>query len=143
MQRYLNLKTDIVFKKIFGQRADLLKSFLNALLPLPSDGLIESLEYLPSEQVPKISEFKYTEELADYDKYWDAVSREREFFGLFDKGIDKEKQEERIEIAKNLLALGLPMETISNVTHLSITTLEELNKATNDIKPHPVESVLL
>ena len=60
MSRYLDPKTDIVFKKIFGQHPHLLKSFLNALLPLPEDGLIDTLEYLSSEQVPAIPSFKYT-----------------------------------------------------------------------------------
>lgn len=60
MSRYLDPKTDIVFKKIFGQHPHLLKSFLNAVLPLPEDGLIANLEYLSSEQVPPIPTFKYT-----------------------------------------------------------------------------------
>ncbi len=60
MARYLDPKTDIVFKKIFGQHPELLKSFLNSVLPLPYDGLIQNLEYLPSEQVPRIPSFKYT-----------------------------------------------------------------------------------
>jgi predicted transposase/invertase (TIGR01784 family) len=60
MSRYLDPKADVVFKKIFGQHPHLLKSFLNAVLPLPKDGLIESLEYLPTEQVPLIPAFKYT-----------------------------------------------------------------------------------
>ena len=60
MSRYLDPKTDIVFKKIFGQHPELLKSFLNAVLPLRRMRLIISLEYLPSEQVPVIPAFKYT-----------------------------------------------------------------------------------
>lgn len=60
MARYLDPKTDIVFKKIFGEHPHLLKSFLNAVLPLPEDCLIVSLAYLPSEQVPVIPTFKYT-----------------------------------------------------------------------------------
>ena len=60
MSRYLDPKTDIVFKKIFGDHPHLLKSFLNAILPLPEDGLIEKLEYLSNEQVPIIPTFKYT-----------------------------------------------------------------------------------
>ena len=60
MSRYLDPKADLVFKKIFGEHPDLLKSFLNALLPLPEDGLIVSLEYLSNEQVPVIPTFKYT-----------------------------------------------------------------------------------
>lgn len=60
MPRYLDPKADVVFKKIFGQHPDLLKSFLNSILPLSQQGLIVSLEYLPSDQVPVIPEFKYT-----------------------------------------------------------------------------------
>lgn len=60
MSRYLDPKADVVFKKIFGQHPDLLQSFLNAVLPLPPDGLIQTLEYLPSEQVPVVPAFKYT-----------------------------------------------------------------------------------
>ena len=37
MVRYLDPKSDLTFKKIFGNHPDLLKSFLNAILPLPED----------------------------------------------------------------------------------------------------------
>jgi len=58
MSRYLDPKNDLVFKKIFGGHPDLLKSFLNAVLPLPDHCQIERLEYLPSEQVPAIPVLK-------------------------------------------------------------------------------------
>lgn len=54
MTRYLDPKSDLVFKKVFDKRPELLKSFLNAVLPLPTDGLIERLEYLSPENVPDI-----------------------------------------------------------------------------------------
>lgn len=54
MVRYLDPKNDIVFKKIFGEHPHLLKSFLNAVLPLADDKKIESLEYLPTEHAPQI-----------------------------------------------------------------------------------------
>ena len=60
MGKYLDPKSDVVFKKIFGQHPHLLKSFLNAVLPLPEDGLIVELEYLPTEQIPTIPLFKRT-----------------------------------------------------------------------------------
>lgn len=60
MGRYLDPKSDIVFKKVFGQHPHLLKSFLNAILPLQQGELIESLEYLPSEQIPDIPILKRT-----------------------------------------------------------------------------------
>ncbi len=52
--RYLDPKIDLAFKRVFAEHANLLKSFLNALLPLPDDAPIESLEYLTPEQVPEI-----------------------------------------------------------------------------------------
>lgn len=56
--RYLDPKNDLTFKKVFGQHPHLLKSFLNALLPLEPDAQIEELEYLPSELVPEIPEVR-------------------------------------------------------------------------------------
>jgi predicted transposase/invertase (TIGR01784 family) len=52
--RYLDPKIDLAFKRVFGEHEELLRSFLNALLPLPGDGLIERLEYLSPEQVPQL-----------------------------------------------------------------------------------------
>ena len=52
--RYLDPKVDLAGRRVFGEHADLLKSFLNALLPLPDDGLLDSLEYLTPEQVPEV-----------------------------------------------------------------------------------------
>ena len=59
MPRYLDPKSDLVFKKIFGLHPELLKDFLNAILPLPLDCLIESLTYLPTENVPEIPGLKH------------------------------------------------------------------------------------
>ncbi len=60
MSRYLSPTSDLIFKKIFGHHPELLKSFLNAVLPLPSDCLIESLEYLPIESAPEIKGLKFS-----------------------------------------------------------------------------------
>jgi predicted transposase/invertase (TIGR01784 family) len=54
MARYLDPKNDLVFKKIFGEHPLLLQDFLNALLPLPDDGQIIELSYLPPEQIPLV-----------------------------------------------------------------------------------------
>jgi predicted transposase/invertase (TIGR01784 family) len=52
--RYLDPKIDLAFKRLFGEHADLLISLLNALMPLPADAPIESIEYLPAESIPEI-----------------------------------------------------------------------------------------
>ncbi|MCW5256290.1 Rpn family recombination-promoting nuclease/putative transposase [Verminephrobacter aporrectodeae subsp. tuberculatae] len=54
---YLDPKIDLVFKRIFS-RADLLKDFLNAVLPL--DAPVETLTYLPAEQAPQIPGMRFS-----------------------------------------------------------------------------------
>ncbi len=60
MSQYLDPKADVVFKKVFADHPHLLKSFLNAVLPLPAEAQIESLSCLPAEQIPDIPLFKRT-----------------------------------------------------------------------------------
>lgn len=60
MPRYLDPKNDFIFKRIFGEHPELLKSFLNAILPLPEDCVIESLTYLPTENIPEVPGLKYS-----------------------------------------------------------------------------------
>lgn len=52
--KYLDPKNDLVFKKVFGEHPNILRSFLNALLPLDDDKNIVYVEYLPIELVPDI-----------------------------------------------------------------------------------------
>lgn len=50
--RYLDPKADLTFKRVFGEHPDLVKSFLNALLPLDSGQEVTEIDYLPTELVP-------------------------------------------------------------------------------------------
>ena len=56
--RYLDPKNDLTFKRIFGEHPHLVKSLLNALMPLQAGQLIEKVEYLPAELVPDIPGMK-------------------------------------------------------------------------------------
>ena len=58
-ERYLDPKNDLTFKKVFGEHAELLRSFLNAVLPLDGREIVH-LEYLPPELVPDIPIHKNT-----------------------------------------------------------------------------------
>jgi len=58
--RFLDPRSDLVFKKIFGQHPELIKSFLNNILPLPEGRLIELVTYLTPEQAPRIPSMKNT-----------------------------------------------------------------------------------
>ena len=54
MGKYLDPKADLTFKKVFADHKDLMISFLNAMLPLPDDGQVTSIEYLPFELIPTL-----------------------------------------------------------------------------------------
>ncbi|KAB2637932.1 MAG: hypothetical protein DVB25_08970, partial [Verrucomicrobia bacterium] len=55
MTRFLDPRSDMVFKRIFGEHPEILREFLNGVLPFESESeFIVSLEYLPGEQVPDI-----------------------------------------------------------------------------------------
>lgn len=51
--KYLNPKADLTFKKVFGEHPELVKSLLNALLPLDEGQQIEDVEYMEPEMVPE------------------------------------------------------------------------------------------
>ena len=53
MEKYLNPKSDLTFKRIFGEHPEILMSFLNAVMPFEPDRFIEAVYYLPPEQVPE------------------------------------------------------------------------------------------
>lgn len=53
MERYLDPKADLTFKKVFGEHPDLLISFLNAMLPINNGEEVTEVEYLPAELVPE------------------------------------------------------------------------------------------
>lgn len=50
--KYLSPKADLTFKLVFGEHKDLVMSLLNALLPLPQDAPITSVEYETPEMTP-------------------------------------------------------------------------------------------
>lgn len=51
--KYLNPKADLTFKLLFGEHPDLVKSLLNALLPLEAGREIEQVEYATPEMIPE------------------------------------------------------------------------------------------
>jgi predicted transposase/invertase (TIGR01784 family) len=56
MEGFLDPRSDLVFRRIFGEHPDILRNFLNAMLPLEAP--IESLEYLPADVMPVLPVFK-------------------------------------------------------------------------------------
>ncbi len=51
---FADLKNDFVFRRIFATHPDILRGLLNDLLEREGERTIESIEYLPSEQLPLV-----------------------------------------------------------------------------------------
>ena len=56
--RFFDPRNDVAFKKVFVDHSDLTKSFLNSTLRLEGGRKIQTVEFLPTEQLPKTSESK-------------------------------------------------------------------------------------
>ena len=136
--KYLDPKADLTFKKIFGNHPDRLKNLLNSLQLLNEDELIQQQQYLPTTEELEISGFTDAE-LRAYDKFWDSVSVERTLIDdSYQKGKEKGKEEgiaegmekgmnqKALEIAKNMLAMGLSAEQVAKATQLSLEIIKNL-----------------
>ena len=151
--KYLDPKADLTFKKIFGNHPNRMRNLLNALQSLNEDELIQQEQYLPTTEELEISGFTDAE-LWAYDKFWDSVSVERT---LLDDRYQKGKEEGRaegkeegraegkeegraegraegmsqrsLEIARNLLSLGLSVDQITQATGLTEEEIELLKES--------------
>ena len=141
MARYLNPCSDVVFKKVFGQHAHLLMSFLNSLLPLPTDGLIKSLTYLPAEQIPTIPILKRTivdvkcidqqgrTFIVEMQIEWSAHFMERMLFGASQAYVWQLGKGEGYEYLKPVYGLGLLGQSFDKISedfyhHYKIVNVE-------------------
>ena len=139
--KYLDPKADLTFKKIFGNHPNRLKNLLNSLQSLNEDELIQQQQYLPTTEELEISGFTDAE-LRAYDKFWDSVSVERTLIDdSYQKGKEKGKEEgiaegmekgmnqKALEIAKNMLAMGLSAEQVSKATQLPLEIIKNLSNS--------------
>ncbi|MCX6880655.1 MAG: Rpn family recombination-promoting nuclease/putative transposase [Verrucomicrobia bacterium] len=140
--RYLDPKHDLVFKKVFGH-ANLLQSFLNALLPLSSP--IESLEYLPAELVPEIPVLKHSivdvrcrdqngrQFIVEMQMLWTDSFKSRVLFNAskaYVRQIDKTEDYESLEpvFSLNLVNQSFEKDTAEFYHHYAIVHLQDSGK---------------
>ena len=139
--KYLDPNADLTIKKIFGNHPDRLKNLLNSLQSLTEDELIQQQQYLPTTEELEISGFTDAE-LRAYDKFWDSVSVERTLIDdSYQKGKEKGKEEgiaegmekgmnqKALEIAKNMLAMGLSAEQVAKATQLPLEIIKNLSNS--------------
>ena len=126
--KYLDPKADLTFKKIFGNHPDRMRNLLNTLQSLSEEELIQQQQYLPTTE--ELEVYGFTDaELWAYDKFWDSVSVERTLIDdSYQKGMEKGEQNKCIEIARNLLTLGLPVAQITEATGLSQEEIARLKE---------------
>ena len=118
-----------------------MKNLLNSLQLLNEDELIQQQQYLPTTEELEISGFTDAE-LRAYDKFWDSVSVERTLIDdSYQKGKEKGKEEgiaegmekgmnqKALEIAKNMLAMGLSAEQVAKATQLSLEIIKNLSNS--------------
>ena len=135
--KYLDPKAGLTFKKIFGNHPDRLKNLLNTLQSLNENELIQQQQYLPTTEELEISGFSDAE-LRAYDKFWDSVSVERTLIddsyqkgkeeGIAE-GMEKGMNQKALEIAKNMLAMGLSAEQVAKATQLSLEIIKNLSNS--------------
>mgnify|MGYP006292519327 CR=1 FL=1 len=58
--KYLDPKNDLTFRKIFGEHPEIMKSFLNSLLPLEPRRYITELSYADPGMIPELPELKHS-----------------------------------------------------------------------------------
>ena len=128
-ERYISLLTDFGFKRIFGTKPnkDLLINFLNSLFE--GEQVIRDVRYLNSEHVGDV----YAERKAIFDvycEYEDSLKAYRDIKNSLDtaeeKGRKKGKEERSLEIAREMLQDGEPIEKIARYTGLPENEISEL-----------------
>mgnify|MGYP001726531747 CR=1 FL=1 len=140
--KYLDPKTNLTFKKIFGNHPNRLRNLLNALQSLNEDELIQQEQYLPTTEELEISGFTDAE-LWAYDKFWDSVSVERTLIddsyqkgkeeGM-EKGMEKGRAEGKeegmnqrsLEIARKMLAQGMDEAMVMDMTGLTAKEIKQM-----------------
>lgn len=145
MAKYLDPKSDLTFKKVFGENKDLMISFLNALLPLQPGREVVEIEYLSSELVPDHPEKKDSivdvrckdtlgrQFLVEMQMYWTDAFKQRALFNTCKAYVEPVEKGEKFEDIK-------PIYTISLVNDIAFPELPEefyhvyvpMNKAHED-----------
>lgn len=91
-----------------------------------ADDLLADDDVCKAIDLIKDSAYTDAERLA-YDRYWDMVSRERTILEEVElRGEAKGRAEGVIATARNLKALGIPVETIAQATGLTLAEIEAL-----------------
>ena len=102
--KYLDPKNDLTFRKIFGEHPNIMKSFLNSILPLEPNRHITELVYQDTAMLPELPELKHSivdvrctdnfgrQFIVEMQMYWTTSFKSRMLFNAgkaYIKQIDK------------------------------------------------------
>jgi predicted transposase/invertase (TIGR01784 family) len=123
VQRYLDPKNPLVFKRIFGEHPGILRSFLNAVLPLPADGLIESLEQVPQLPLLKNSivdvrckDSKGRQFIVEMQMNWTSAFLQRVLFNGSKAYVRQLEKGEQYELLQPVIGLSLLDDTFDHAS---------------------------
>jgi predicted transposase/invertase (TIGR01784 family) len=146
MARYLDPKNDLTFKRIFGEHPHLLISFLNALMPLSPDRLIESIEYLSPEQVPEnplgknsIVDVKCTDSygrqfIVEMQLYWSDIFKSCLIFNASKAYVRQIGKGKSYHLLQPVYGLGIINDTFDHVTEEFYHHYQTINRYnTNEV----------
>jgi len=145
MARYLDPKADLTFKRIFGEHPDLLISFLNALMPFEAGRVIETIEYLPSEQPPDTTRGKNSivdvrckdnfgrQFIVEMQMLWDEDFKNRIVFNAGKAYVRQLKRKGKYNSLQTVYTLAILNENFDNSTeefihHFKIVNCNNINE---------------
>lgn len=117
--RYLDPKADLTFKRVFGEHPELVKSLLNALLPLDEDQQIDDVEYLSPEMMPQTPLRKYSivdvrcrdvkgrTFLVEMQMVWSPEFKQRVLFNASKAYVSQMERGENFKIIQPVYSLNL------------------------------------
>jgi len=142
---FLDPKNDYIFKKIFGQHPDILKSFLNSMLPLPDGRQIVELEYLSLEMIPETFLEKFSavdvrckdqygrQFLVEMQMNWTTAFKQRVLFNaskafVTQSGKGSEYQQLQPVYALNLINQNFLPQTEAHYHHYAVVHLKNTDE---------------
>lgn len=117
MEGFLDPRSDLVFRRIFGEHPDILCDFLNAMLPL--DSPIVSLEYLAIDQMPILPVYKRgivdvrcvdgngRQFIVEMQMQWTSAFLQRVLFNASQAYVKQLEKGETFELLQPVIALSL------------------------------------
>ena len=155
MARYLDPKSDLTFKRIFGEHPALLINFLNAVMPFESDRHIVDIEYLPAEQVPEnpgkknsIVDVKCKDNykrqfIIEMQMDWDEVFMNRIVFNAGKAYVRQLKRREAYHLLQPVYTLAILNDTFDHKTEQFYHHYQIVNRANTDEIIPGLEFVLI